>query len=144
MDTGTILNRFKQCFDEIPETDSRAKIGPRDFVISLIFSLATTDRGKRSLETLRRSIKKATGISLSRGGFWERLATQRLFSFLLLLTQESIQQMGKFAFGGAQMEAMLSVLKVKGIFVLDSSSVTLPDMAGSVLPGSPKNVVQRS
>ena len=140
MDTGTILNRFKQCFNEIPEKDSRAKIGPREFVVALIFSLSKTDRGKRSLETLRRSLKKATGINLSRGSFWERLATNRLFSFLLLLAQESIQQMGNFAFGGVEMKVILSALKVKGIFVLDSSSITLPDMAGAVFPGSRKNV----
>jgi len=33
----------------------RAKIGPRDFIISIIFGFAQ-DRGKRSLESIRKSV----------------------------------------------------------------------------------------
>ena len=40
MNMITILNQFQQPFREIPEDDNRAKIGPRLFVISLIFSLS--------------------------------------------------------------------------------------------------------
>jgi len=43
------------CFDAIPQKDMRAKIGPRDFIISIIFGFAQ-DRGKRSLESIRKSV----------------------------------------------------------------------------------------
>jgi len=140
MDLGTILNGFKQCFDQIPDEDKRAKISPRQFVISLIFSLNVMDRGKRTIATLRRNIMKATGEEISRGGFWERLATERLFGFILLLVQTAIQQMGEIILPGGQLQALTSLLKVKGILVLDSTSITLPAMAGAVFPGPRKNV----
>ena len=38
MDMSLILNQFKQSFNEIPEDDARAKIGPRLFVMALTFS----------------------------------------------------------------------------------------------------------
>ena len=61
---------------QIPDQDNRAKISPRQFVINLIFSLHAMDRGKRTLDALRRNLMKATGQEVSRGGFWERLATE--------------------------------------------------------------------
>lgn len=140
MDLGTSLNGFRQCFDVIPENDDRSIIGPRQFVISLICGLNAMDRGKRTLGTLRRGITKATGTEIWRGGFWERLATERLFGFLLLLVQAAMQQMSNVILPGAELQSLMAFLKVKGILVLDSSSITLPAMAGAVFPGPRKNV----
>ena len=44
MELGTILNKFKQCLAAIPESDARANIGPRAFIVALIFSFLK-DRG---------------------------------------------------------------------------------------------------
>lgn len=134
-----LLKRFKKCFEAIPENDARAKIGPREFVLSLLFCLSS-DRGKRTLESIRRSIKSQTGKDLSRGSFWERLATRRLFTHLLHLAGEAINQVSESVFCCGQMEELLSMLKVNGILVLDSTSMSLPKLAGAIFPGPRRNV----
>jgi hypothetical protein len=98
------------------------------------------DRGTRTLDALRRAVTKATGSEIWRGGFWERLATERLFRFLLILVQAAMQQMSDIVLPGADLESLMAFLNVKGILVLDSTSITLPDMAGAVFPGPRKNV----
>lgn len=135
-----LLNNFKQSFDQIPETDGRAKIGPRQFVIALIFSLSNMDSGKRTIEALRRAVMESLGESISRGGFWERIATDRLFNFILSVVQSAIQQMGEVFIPGDQLKALAITLKVKGILVLDSTSISLPEMAGAIFPGPRNNV----
>lgn len=50
MDLGTTLSGFKQCVEQIPEKDNRAKLGPREFVVSLIFCLHGMDRGQRTID----------------------------------------------------------------------------------------------
>lgn len=135
-----LLNTFKSSFDQIPETDGRAKIGPRQFVIALIFSLSNMDSGKRTIETLRRAVMESIGETISRGGFWERIATDRLFNFILLVVQSAIQQMGEVFIPGDQLKALAATLKVKGILVLDSTSISLPEMAGAIFPGPRNNV----
>jgi len=135
-----LLNTFKHLFDQIPETDGRTKIGPRKFVIALIFSLANMDGRKRTIEALRRAVMETLGEKNSRGGFWERLATERLFKFLLFLVQSAIQQMSEVFVPGNQLRDLATLLKVKGILVLDSTSISLPEMAGAVFPGPRKNV----
>ena len=106
-----------QSFNEIPEDDARAKIGPRLFVMTLIFSLSIKDRGQRTLAALRRSVISFTGEQISRGTFWERLATNRLLDFLLLLVAESMRQVGAVAMGPKEITSLLENLKVKGILV---------------------------
>ena len=140
MDMSLILNQFKQSFNEIPEDDARAKIGPRLFVMTLIFSLSIKDRGQRTLAALRRSVISFTGEQISRGTFWERLATNRLLDFLLLLVAESMRQVGAVAMGPKEITSLLENLKVKGILVLDSTSITLPKNAGAAFPGPRRNV----
>ncbi len=82
MELGTILNGLKQCFCNVPFSDRRAKIEPYEFIVSLIFCF-TQDRGARTIASLRKKTIKLTGKSVSRGTFWERLATKRLFTLLL-------------------------------------------------------------
>jgi len=140
MDMGSTLKAVKQCFQEIPEQDSRAKVGPYDFVVALIFSLMK-DSHKRSLETLRRSVQSITNQNLCRSTFWERLATKRLQKFLQLLVGRLIQKMGNtFSIG----EKLLGLLGVSAILLLDSSSNTLPKDAKDEFPAPRKNVVPAS
>jgi hypothetical protein len=136
----TLLEKFKNSFDLIPASDGRSKVGPREFVIALIFSLSNMDSGKRSLNALRRSVMNSLGKKLSRGGFWERISTDRIFNFMILLVQSSIQQMGEVFIPSNQLKALASVLKVKGILVLDSTSISLPEIAGAIFPGPRNNV----
>ena len=138
IDMDIILSRFKQCFNEIPPNDSRAKIGPRLFVIALIFSLSTKDKRQRSLESLRISVMNFTGKLISRGSFWERLVTKRLVDILLSLLGESIRQMSSLTVGLDQTTSLLKTLNVKSILILDSTSITVPQQAGIAFPG-PRN-----
>jgi len=139
MELGTILSRFKQSLDTIPESDARASIGPRAFITALVFSFLA-DRGARSLESIRRNVKKATGTDMARSSFWERMATRRLLYFLAQLAEEAIRNMAGVTFPATKIEALLILLQVKGILMVDSSSMSLPKMAGAVLPGPRKNV----
>ena len=134
------LEAYEKNFEIIPEFDNRTKIKPREFIIALIFSLSNMDQSKRTLDTIRRSIMSALSIKLSRGGFWERLATQRLFNFLLSLVACAIQQMNELYFPCCNLKELANTLKIKGILVLDSTSITLPEMAGAVYPGPRNNV----
>lgn len=139
MNLDTILNQFKKTFELIPEFDTRAKIEPRNFILCLIFCFIQ-DRGSRTLESIRKAMIAATGVKLSRGTFWERLATKRLFSFLILLVQESMLKTVNMVIPTEKMKNLLLILKVNGIMVLDSSSISLPDMAGGIFPGPRNNV----
>ena len=108
MNVDIILNRFKQRFNEIPKENSRAKIGPRQFIIALIVGLSMKDKRQRSLEALRGNIMNFTGQQIApRGSFWERMATGRLLHFLLLLVTESIKQMGAVSIDLGQMTSKL-------------------------------------
>ena len=134
MELGTTLKGFQQCLESIPEHDTRAKIGPRAFIIAFLFGFRG-DRGKRSLESIRRSVMNATGETLSRGSFWERIAAGRLFHFLLLLAEEAMKKVAGVEFAPGEIKALLVLLGVSGILLVESSSMSLPDMAGAVLPG---------
>lgn len=132
-----ILSRIEQCFEHIPESDSRAKIGPKKFLISLIFCLAA-DSKRKSIDGLRREIGAKVGQLLSRGCFWERLATNRLRRLLV----ESLSQLMKaLAIQSGLASEILEAFKVKGIFLLDSSSITLPKKARMQYPAPRNNVM---
>jgi len=89
MQLDGIKKKFMHCFDAIPQKDIRAKIGPRDFIISIIFCFVQ-DHGKRSLESIRKSVMTGLNIKIARSTFWERIATKRLISLLLELAYKSI------------------------------------------------------
>jgi putative transposase len=139
MELGTILKGLKQCFRNVPLSDVRAKIGPYEFIVSLIFCF-TQDRGARTIASLREEIIKLTGKSVSRGSFWERLATERLFTLLLELTLNCMEMVAQGSYQTKQISDLLKTLGVSGITVLDSSSMSLRDMAGLYFPGPRNNV----
>lgn len=137
MGLGNILQAIKQRFHEIPEKDARAKLGPMEFISALVTSLSKDGR-IRSLANLRRSIAAITEIKLDRGAFWERLATKRLFKMLTSLTTQLMKELGGYC---GITPVLLASLQVKAVYLLDSSSCTLPKEAKDVFPASRKNVV---
>lgn len=139
MELGTILKGLKQCFRGVPLNDGRAKIGPYEFVVSLIFCF-TQDRGARTIACLREEIIRLTGKSVSRGSFWERLATERLLTLLLELTLRCVEMVAQGSYQTQQISDLLKTLGISGVLVLDSSSVSLRDMAGLYFPGPRSNV----
>jgi hypothetical protein len=140
---NTLLHRIRQCFVCIPKDDSRAQIGPRDFVTSLILGFAQSTK-KRTIESLRKSLMAMTGKKLSRGSFWERLATRRLLGFLTLTAETLIIGLAESTCGSAGMTGLLKHLKVMGILILDSTSISLPENAGIFFPGPRSNVAPSS
>jgi hypothetical protein len=108
-----ILEVIKQCFEVVNRSDARTDINSMDFVICLVFSIAN-DGGKKSIASLRRTFQKVFQKPLSRGGFWERLATRSL--------TEALTQ-------------VLKILGVAGIVLMDSTSLTLPKAAKKRFPG---------
>ena len=137
MGLRNILEAIKQHFHEIPTKDVRAKIGPMEFISALVTSLSKDSR-IRSLANLRRSIAALTGQTLDRGAFWERLATKRLFTMLMFLTTHLMKELGKYCGITAP---LLASLQVKAVYVLDSTSSSLPKGAKKVFPAPRKNVI---
>jgi len=136
MDLMTLVGTIRQCVQDIPAKDGRAEIGPRPFLVTLIFSFCR-DTGQRTLTSLRRSMAATTRTLLARSTFWERLATQRL---LTQLTTVTIHLMKTLTAQCAVTPKLLASLGVTGVLLLDSSSTTLPDDAASTFPAPRKNV----
>ena len=88
MHLENLLKDILARFQAIPNEDARALIGTRDFISSLIFCF-TRDRGNtRALDGIRKFIQNTLSVKMSRGAFWERLATkktQKYFRSLSLL-----------------------------------------------------------
>lgn len=129
---ANILDILYQCFKEIPEKDSRAKIGPKEFVVTLVCSFFR-DAKERTLSSLRREMMDATGKQISRGTFWERLATRKLTELLtncvvFLISSLKAKQIG--------VNKLAEGLGVASIFLIDSTSVTLPKKAEADFPGT--------
>jgi hypothetical protein len=137
MKLRNILQAIKQRFHEIPEEDARARTGPMEFISALITSLAKDGR-IRSLANLRRSVAAFTGQTMDRGAFWERLATKRLCKLLTFLATQLIEELGGHC--GITRPLLMS-LQVKAVYLLDSTSSTLPKRAKNLFPAPRKNVV---
>jgi hypothetical protein len=137
MKLRNILQAIKQRFHEIPEEDSRAKTGPMEFISALITSLAKDGR-IRSLANLRRSVAALTEQTMDRGAFWERLAAKRLYTLLMFLATQLIKELGGYC---GISRALLTSLQVKAVYLLDSTSSTLPKGAKKIFPAPRKNVV---
>jgi len=134
---ASILGQIGQCFDHVPDSDSRAKIEPKEFLVSLIFCLSA-DSKRKSLDGLRREMAAKIGVVISRSSFWERMATNRLRRFLV----ETLSQlMTTLADHSGLNRQLLTVLKVNGIFLLDACSTSLPDQTASIYPAPRNNVV---
>ena len=139
MQATKIIDKIKAVLKEkLPSGDERCKVQPINFVSALICTFSVREGRSMSISTLRHSVMDQTGVHLTRGGFWERMATKKLLRLL-----------GKIL-GGLMTELcvrlkigtkILEKLNVKGIYLLDSSSFTLPDAASEAFPAPRKNVV---
>lgn len=124
-------------FSDFFSKDTRSKISTGQIVSVLIFFFSR-DRDKKSLETLRRLIQKHFNSKLSRGGFWERLATIKLRETLETMVCSLIGSIvGPIVIGSE----LLKTLGVSAILILDSTSSSLPNGAKNAFPAPRKNVV---
>jgi len=124
-------------FSQIPESDSRSKIGPKDFVVALVTAVAMSEKF-RSIAALRRYFISALGVEVERSSFWERLSTTRLTKFLSkVVTSLASVEAGRIISG----TKIIDKLGIKGICLLDSSSITVPKGAAKDFPAPRNNVV---
>jgi hypothetical protein len=136
----SIFPSIRQAFSHVPENDPRAKIGPRIFIIALITSMAA-DGKKRSIASLRRNFASSTGSFLARSTFWQRLSSDRLTNLLVKTIRELVLSLA------AELNTrigLLAKLGVRAVYLLDSSSVTLPKGARKDLPAPRSNVIKAS
>ncbi len=136
----SIFPSIRQAFSHVPEDDSRANIGPRMFIIALITAMVADGR-KRSIASLRRNIASSTGLFLARSSFWQRLSSKRLTNFLMKTIRELVLNLAAELNTGT---GILVKLGVKAVYLLDSSSATLPKGARKDLPAPRSNVIKAS
>ncbi|MGK5089568.1 transposase [Bdellovibrionota bacterium FG-2] len=135
------LDELKNHFCEIKNDDPRANIGTRDFIATLVFCFSRDKEKCRTLDCIRKFVQTTLCINISRGGFWERVATHKLQDTMRGVVASLLQS---FA-GGLEITCgLLKVLRVSGILLLDSSSSTLPKAAKKNFPAPIKNVVPAS
>lgn len=137
MDAISMLNRVKGCFKGVPEFDSRAKIGPRMFLVSLVLAFSRNDN-TRSLDCIRQSITGKDGIILARSTFWQRLSSNRLKKLLAQTAASLIKSLSSS--GSGPLDELAKSIGVKDILGYDSCSTTLPDGAADDFPGTRTNV----
>lgn len=82
---------------------------------------------------MRRKIEEKTNISISRGSFWERLAGNRLKNIMESLVAKLIANTIGMALTNHK---ILELLKITGLLIFDSSTITLTDSAGKNFPGT--------
>ncbi|MCP4258748.1 MAG: IS4 family transposase [Planctomycetes bacterium] len=127
------LEVLKQCFEKvIPSQDARTKINPLAFVVSLVFC-HLGDSKTFSLEAIRRHMKAQLNQDISRSAFWERLSRDRLKKYLKAVVAELMSQMSTSALISTE---LLRSLRVDGIWLVDSSSISLWDGAKASFPGT--------
>jgi len=131
------LDFMEKCFNELPQSDTRANIGPKKFIITLILTFLR-DRGQQTIASLRRNVIKETKIKVSRSSFWERLAAKRLFNLLTLLATLLMQKM--IIKPSSISKEILTKLGVTGLLLLDSASVSLLKDAKEKFPAPRNNV----
>lgn len=124
-------------FHAIPNNDARAKVGTGTLISILVFFFSRDRGNARSLDGIRTFVQKTLGISLSRGGFWERLATKKLRKTLETLACSMVQSLScKLLIS----KELLGFLGVSAILLIDSSSCSLPKAAKSLFPAPRNNV----
>ena len=106
--------------------------------VAALFCSVQKDSGWRSISSIRRQVISFTGKQLSRSSFWERMSTLRLKNFLCFLLGLLSASIAKSCGIGTE---FLKKLGVNGVFLLDSSSVTLPKEAADKFPAPRNNVV---
>lgn len=134
------LRDLQKRFAAIPNNDPRAKIGCGSLITVLVFFFKR-DRHIRTLESLRILVQEQFKTTISRGGFWERLAAKKLRDTLEALVGSMIQTISHKLLIS---QCLLKILGVSSILLLDSSSSTLPKAAKKVFPAPRNNVAPAS
>jgi hypothetical protein len=79
MDAEKIISKIKGIFHTgTQKKDGRCKIQQQDFIAALICGIPHQDGRTKSLSALRKAIGESTKCLLSRGAFWERMASRKL------------------------------------------------------------------
>jgi hypothetical protein len=127
------LATLKKCFEDvIPCKDARTTINTLSFIVSLVFCYLG-DSKTFSLEAISRFMKSMLDTNISRSAFWERLAGNRLKAYLLLVISKL---MTNLTYSHNIANKLLTQMRVMGIWVHDSSSITLLPKAKDSFPGS--------
>lgn len=116
----------------VPQNDGRVKISHLQLAVHFVFNFFT-DNKQFSVGGFYRSVKEKTGISISRGAFWERLAGKRFKNIMESLVAALMANTIGAALSTNQ---ILQLLKIAGILILDSSTITLTDLAKKHFPGT--------
>ena len=133
MKQGTTLGVLKQSFRcVLPAHDGRCTLSPLEFVTGLVFCFLS-DTKSFGLESIRRYLMGQFNVSISKGAFWERLSGQRLNEQLHQVLAQLMRRLSRQVPVGAN---LLTSLKVGGIYLIDSSSISLWDGAREVYPGT--------
>ena len=131
-DIETIKNLRDSFESVVPKSDGRVVIPHLEFIVTIVFNFIG-DKKTSSLDAIRRSMKVITGIHISRGAFWERLAGNRLRKMM----ESLVERLMSNTIGTALLASdMLNSLNVLGILILDSSTITLTDGAKKNHPGT--------
>jgi hypothetical protein len=139
MSTSSVISRIKGVFQDLLSVqDARCKIQSLEFVTALICSFPVLDGRTKSVSTLRKSVMAFTRQKLSRSAFWERLATKKLPKLLQVVLGRLVNDVCVTLGVGVTILEALSVFR---IFLLDSSSFTLPEGAKGAFPAPRNNVV---
>jgi hypothetical protein len=107
----------------VPDTDSRAKISPLWFILSLILSFSG-DTKKNSLESIRLKLIDTIGKRISRSSFWDRLARKRTVTYLKEVVFTLLKNSTTTLLGSPE---LLNGLAVSQILILDSTVFSLWD-----------------
>jgi hypothetical protein len=127
------LEALKKCFEEVvPCEDARTTINPLSFIVSLVFCYLG-DSKTFSLEAIRRFMKNALDTNISKSAFWERLAGNRLNNYLQLIVAKLMVRLTHFNSITSQLLIQMNII---GIWVHDSTSITLLPKAKNDFPGT--------
>ena len=133
MKQRTTLKALKQSFRcVLPASDKRTVLPPLEFVTGLVFCFLS-DTKSFSLEAIRRFLMAQYGVSISKGAFWERLSGRSLKKQLYAVLSQLMSRLATEAIAG---KALLEKLNVSGIYLIDSSTVSLWDGVKERYPGA--------
>lgn len=127
------IEELKTTIDSVvPDHDSRAKISPISFILSLIFSFSG-DTKKNSLESIRLKLIDTVGEKISRSSFWDRLARQRTVTHLKETVFALLKNSTAILLGSPE---LLTGLGVSQILILDSTVFSLWDGLSDTFKGT--------
>lgn len=127
-----IENLTKSFSSVVPKSDKRVNIPHLQFVVFIVFHFLG-DAKQSSLAGIRRFMMAETKTYISRGAFWERLAGNRFRKIMESLVAQLMSNTIGLALATSD---ILHLLKVTGVFLVDSSSIKLSDEARNKFPGT--------